>query len=201
MTTDAWGIDDQYYDAPGNLRVTSPRTRAAIHQAMGVDPAGPAGQGSGVVVVRSGEAFTPPAPGELQLESGERLPIDRARPADLPPGYHDFFAVGAAERRRAAARHRQPRPLPSAGRFAAVGLGRAALLGPQPGELGDRRPGRPGPIGKLGPSAGGRHAGGQSAGSDRSHAATGSKSLLSEQPAVSQSALSFDRRRSPATRR
>ena len=95
MTTDAWGIDDQYYDALGNLHVTSPRSRAAIHQAMGIDPAEPAGQGRGVVVLRSGEAFAPPARGLLQLENGERLPIDGARPADLPPGYHDFFAVGA----------------------------------------------------------------------------------------------------------
>ncbi|HEX4143968.1 MAG TPA: 4-alpha-glucanotransferase [Pirellulales bacterium] len=93
MTTDAWGVDDEYYDALGTHRVTSAKTRAAIHAAMGVEP-GKDRQAPPVLVLRSGQQHAEPLHGQLQLESGERREIDGPLPADLPPGYHDFYATG-----------------------------------------------------------------------------------------------------------
>ena len=79
MTTDAWGVDDAYYDALGTHRVTSPRTRAAIHAAMGVAADEPQAAPP-VLVLRSGQppdtAAHRPWHGQLWLEDGRRLEID-----------------------------------------------------------------------------------------------------------------------------
>src|SRR5580698_10391489 len=96
MTTDAWGVDDQYYDALGTHRVTSPKTRAAIHAAMGVESANDQGHAPPVLVLRTGDRRAEPMHGQLLLESGERREINGPLPADLPTGYHDFFAAGTA---------------------------------------------------------------------------------------------------------
>jgi 4-alpha-glucanotransferase len=93
MTTDAWGVDDEYYDALGTHRVTSPKTRAAIHAAMGVDSQHDQ-HASPVVVLRTGERHAAQMHGQLRLENGQRLEIGGELPTDLPTGYHDFYAGG-----------------------------------------------------------------------------------------------------------
>lgn len=95
MTTDAWGVDDAYFDALGTHRSTSPRTRAAIHEAMGVDSQRDGRHPPPVLVLRSGERYAQEMRGQLTLESGQRLAINGALPTDLPTGYHDFYASGA----------------------------------------------------------------------------------------------------------
>jgi 4-alpha-glucanotransferase len=93
MTTDAWGVDDQYNDAHGVRQLTSDRTRSAIHEAMGVDPQDRRQNGPQVLVLRAGERHPQPLRGQLHLESGERLDINGPLPADLPLGYHDFHPL------------------------------------------------------------------------------------------------------------
>ena len=95
MTTDAWGVDDAYFDALGTHRVTSPKTRAAIHEAMGVDSQNDERHPPPVIVLRTGQRHAAEMHGQLTLENGQRLAVDGALPADLPTGYHDFFASGA----------------------------------------------------------------------------------------------------------
>lgn len=95
MTTDAWGVDNAYFDALGTHRVTSPRTRAAIHAAMGVDPSIKR-SAPPVLVLRTGQHHPAEMHGQLVLETGQRLEIDSDLPTDLPTGYHDFYASGKA---------------------------------------------------------------------------------------------------------
>jgi 4-alpha-glucanotransferase len=89
MPADRWGIDEGYEDASGAWRPISPDTRHAILGAMGVDPErDDEASADSVVVVRAGETVPIEHPGDLLLEDGTRLTVERHLPPDLPPGYH-----------------------------------------------------------------------------------------------------------------
>ena len=88
--TDAWSIDDGYFDATGVWRETSPATHDLLVAAMGGDPGAEAPPRSRVVVVRAGETETVAARGELVLEDGRRVAVDDHLPAGLPLGYHEL---------------------------------------------------------------------------------------------------------------
>jgi 4-alpha-glucanotransferase len=112
VSTDVWGINDRYFDALGVEHVTSRETRAAIMAGMGLNPgerpsaarAADLAAGAtdvalavdddvrpGVQVVRAGGPPQVTLPGELTLEDGTVIAVDRALPADLPIGYHRLF--------------------------------------------------------------------------------------------------------------
>ena len=110
MTTDAWGVVDEYYDALGTHRVTSPETRATIHAAMGVEPGSERRTPPPVLVLRSGEQHGGELHGQLVLENGERREVSGSLPTDLPTGYHDFFAA-AGDRNPAGLNPADGRPL------------------------------------------------------------------------------------------
>ena len=109
-----------------------------------------------VVAFRPGQAPAGVAAGgpwELHTEDGAVLPVDSDDdlPPDLPLGYH--WLRPRRRRGRPAAADRVARPLPPPARPAHVGLGGAALRHPLPGVVGDGRPGRPPPPGRLVPAA------------------------------------------------
>jgi 4-alpha-glucanotransferase len=91
MATDAWGVDDGYWDASGQWHTTSPETVAALREAMGggataeMPPDGPAAW-----VVHAGQAEPLLGPCELALEDGSELRAERELPPDLPVGYHEL---------------------------------------------------------------------------------------------------------------
>jgi 4-alpha-glucanotransferase len=88
MGTDAWGIDDGYFDTVGNWYVTSPETWLAIRGAMGGEGDCPPAPDGGLRFITSG-VFTPTQRrGRLVLEDGGALAVDGGFPADLPEGYH-----------------------------------------------------------------------------------------------------------------
>jgi 4-alpha-glucanotransferase len=89
--TDGYGIDSGYYDVSGTWWDTRPDTRRALLQAMGVDPDGGAPPPSArIEVIRPGRRSRLHGPGELTLEDGTVLPVERALPGDVPYGYHDW---------------------------------------------------------------------------------------------------------------
>ena len=92
MQTDAWGIDRQYTDAFEIVRPAPQKTIQAIRAAMdaGDESAPPP---SPVKVIRPGDTLWHTR-GELHLEDGAVLAIDRALPPDLPLGYHQFNGEG-----------------------------------------------------------------------------------------------------------
>jgi len=96
--TDPWAIDDGYFDALGVWRDTSPSTHRAIVAAMGADPDAPPPPAPSVRVVRAGATGAMPARGDLALEDGRRVVVERALPADLPLGYHTLRGDRAATR-------------------------------------------------------------------------------------------------------
>ena len=75
--TDAWSIDDGYFDAMGEWRETSDATRRAIVAAMGGDGAHPPVTSSAVLVLRAGDAAR--ARGDLVLEDGRRQSVREDR--------------------------------------------------------------------------------------------------------------------------
>ena len=67
-------------------------TPQAIRDALELPAAdAAAAEGEPVRVVRGGMPVPWPDPGELLLEDGRSLRLAGQLPADLPPGYHDFF--------------------------------------------------------------------------------------------------------------
>ncbi|MBM3221785.1 MAG: 4-alpha-glucanotransferase [Candidatus Rokubacteria bacterium] len=95
--TDAWAIDDGYFDALGVWRPTSRATHRAIVAAMGGDPkARP--QAPTVRVVRAGAATRGRVRGDLTLEDGRTVHVDGALPHDLPLGYHTLHGKSGATR-------------------------------------------------------------------------------------------------------
>jgi 4-alpha-glucanotransferase len=91
MTTDVWGIDDGYEDALGVWRPTTPDTRRAILDAMGVDHDSPEDTAPDpVLVVRQGRPVDLDEPGDLVLEDGTLLTVGARLPPDLPTGYHEL---------------------------------------------------------------------------------------------------------------
>ena len=96
MNTDAWGIQDGYWDVEGGWHEASPETRRAIHAAMGVEDAGVAPAAEDPVrVLYPGDLGSWRQHGELTLEDGTPLRIHGPLPPDLPWGYHDFRPEGA----------------------------------------------------------------------------------------------------------
>jgi 4-alpha-glucanotransferase len=92
VATDAWGIDDGYWDASGQWHTTPPETVAALREAMGADAAAdvpPAG-GPPLWVVQAGRAEPLVGPCELALEEGSELRVEGELPPDLPIGYHEL---------------------------------------------------------------------------------------------------------------
>jgi 4-alpha-glucanotransferase len=88
--TDAWSIDDGYFDATGVWRETSPATHDVLVAAMGGDPGAEAPPPPRVLVVRTGQSAGVPARGDLVLEDGRRIAVDAHLPAALPLGYHEL---------------------------------------------------------------------------------------------------------------
>src|SRR5688572_23954980 len=89
MVSDAWGVDDGYWDALGDWHDTSTETREALRAVMG-EPA----PSRHVRVVHLGEQAALDAPGQLTLEDGSELALEATLPPDLPIGYHDFRPAG-----------------------------------------------------------------------------------------------------------
>jgi 4-alpha-glucanotransferase len=98
--TDSWGVDLNYQDAFQKWHAAPPEAVAAIHRAMGVDPApresSQPAMAEPVQVVTAGKGRPLPVPGTLTLESGEILSLSKRLPANLPLGYHSFQPAGGA---------------------------------------------------------------------------------------------------------
>ena len=100
MVSDAWGVDDGYWDALGGWHETSAETAAALREAMG-SLAGAAEPGPTpehpLRVVHLGEAAPIDAPGDLTLEDGTELRVAGTLPDDLPIGYHTLRPLAPPE--------------------------------------------------------------------------------------------------------
>ena len=94
LHTDPWGIDNGYEDALHKWQDTPARTRAAILAAMDADPSAsrPPSQ-HGPRVVTQGAQIKIDQPGELRLEDGTVLKVDRDVPPDVPLGYHTLHSA------------------------------------------------------------------------------------------------------------
>jgi 4-alpha-glucanotransferase len=92
MVSDAWGVDDGYWDALGEWHETSAETAGALRAVMG-EPS-PTRE---VRVVHVGEEAPLDAPGQLTLEDGTELAVSGALPPDLPIGYHDLRPVADSD--------------------------------------------------------------------------------------------------------
>jgi 4-alpha-glucanotransferase len=90
MATDAWGIDDGYWDASGRWHTTSPETVAALRGAMGGGAADGPPDRPAAWVVHAGRAEPLLGPCELALEDGSELRAEAELPRDLPIGYHEL---------------------------------------------------------------------------------------------------------------
>ncbi len=90
MATDAWGIDDGYWDASGRWHTTSPETVAALRGAMGGGAADGPPERPAAWVVHAGRAEPLLGPCELALEDGSELRAEAELPRDLPIGYHEL---------------------------------------------------------------------------------------------------------------
>lgn len=89
-------IIDSYTDGTGQRRVVSAAVRAALREAVGVEPGADAPPDDGrVVVVRQGDVVDLAAPGELVLEDGTSRAVTKSLPNDLPLGYHVLHGAGA----------------------------------------------------------------------------------------------------------
>lgn len=91
MVSDAWGVDDGYWDALGDWHETSAETAAALRATMGAtegveapEPLHP------LRVTHLGERAPVDGPGELTLEDGTQIEVEVELPPDLPIGYHTF---------------------------------------------------------------------------------------------------------------
>lgn len=84
-TADAWGIEPSYWDALGRQHHVGEEARQALTRAMGPNDAE-----ANIRVVRRGGDLSLSEPGELELETGERMKAERSLPLDLPFGYHEL---------------------------------------------------------------------------------------------------------------
>ncbi|HEX4403853.1 MAG TPA: 4-alpha-glucanotransferase [Polyangia bacterium] len=96
--TDAWGIDDQYFDVQGASHALSHDARGALLRAMGLDPSDPkppdVGPFGDVIVVMAEAPWTSPSAGELRLEDGSKTNVTAGQTVTLPLGYHELRAAG-----------------------------------------------------------------------------------------------------------
>jgi 4-alpha-glucanotransferase len=90
MGSDAWGIDDGYWDISGQWHETPEKTRRALRVAMGgmAEFDDPPPRSRPAWFVRSGTGPPIERPAEVILEDGAELRVTRALPPDLPLGYH-----------------------------------------------------------------------------------------------------------------
>ena len=96
--TDAWGIDEFYYDILGRWHGVTPEARAALIRAMGADPAaGGPPDSTRLRVLTPGETFPLYEPSEITLEDGTILRAGMTLPPDLPIGYHELRPLGRGE--------------------------------------------------------------------------------------------------------
>ena len=93
MATDAWGIEDGYFDIRGQWHDTPPAMRRQLRVAMGGlgDVEDPPPRTRPVWFVRYGSAPPIDRPAELVLEDGTRLTAHEQLPPDLPLGYHELL--------------------------------------------------------------------------------------------------------------
>src|SRR4029453_2242788 len=137
-TAQARGIATTFTDAGGRFHEVSEATLEAVLEAMG--PAPDRRDWPPVVGARQGwpPPWRPPAgdPATLELASGEERPLPDELPGDLPVGRHRVTGRTGATTLVVAPRRS---PLP-----ALLGRGGPAVRRPLAGQLGHRRPGRPG---------------------------------------------------------
>ncbi|MGH9247202.1 MAG: 4-alpha-glucanotransferase [Acidimicrobiales bacterium] len=93
MATDAWGIEDGYWDIAGTWHEAPPDTRRALRVAMGgmAEFDDPPPRSRPVWFVRNGTGPPIERPAEVLLEDGSELRVTRALPPDLPLGYHNLL--------------------------------------------------------------------------------------------------------------
>lgn len=93
MATDAWGIEDGYWDIRGEWHETLRSMRRHLRVAMGGlgDVEDPPPHTRPVWFVRHGTAPGINRPAELALEDGTRVTAIDRLPPDLPLGYHDLL--------------------------------------------------------------------------------------------------------------
>jgi 4-alpha-glucanotransferase len=104
---DPWGVEDSYVDVAGREHTTSPETREALHEAMGLPAVAGAeaaseGAFADVLVVEAGGPWRAPVAGELHQEDGTFRPLSAGETVTVPPGYHAFLASHGEAGRRAA---------------------------------------------------------------------------------------------------
>lgn len=93
MTVDQWGIENRYEDALGKWHRLEPASRSALLEAMGVEPSSATAHPEFFVkVVRLGAKLSLPGPGELILENGTKIRINKNLPQKVSMGYHRFEA-------------------------------------------------------------------------------------------------------------
>ena len=96
MGTDAWGIDDGYWDTWGEWRQTPYAIAEQLRGAMGAregQSAPPAGDRP-LWVVQAGAEAALADRCELVLEDGTTVRVGAHLPPDLPIGYHDLRPLG-----------------------------------------------------------------------------------------------------------
>jgi len=99
VAVDAFGIESEPTDAPGQADPANEPGRLAILEAMGLEPDEPPADLAAVPwVVKVGHRLECPTPGVLEMEDGSERAVADHFPADLPIGYHRFVAKGEAPR-------------------------------------------------------------------------------------------------------
>lgn len=97
--TDSWGIDRFYEDAFGKWRATPEDARSFILRAMEAEEEDTSpGAEAPVLFLRPGHPTCVIEAGDLQLETGEKIPVDGAMPANLPLGYHTLHTASGSVR-------------------------------------------------------------------------------------------------------
>ncbi|MCW5800515.1 MAG: 4-alpha-glucanotransferase [Nitrospira sp.] len=98
MKTDAWGIQAEYEDAAGNMRMVSKQALTRIRATMGDSPS-PAlsWHDEQVKVLRQNELFTLPADAVFMFEDGSTAEAENQLPRPLPIGYHRLMPASNPE--------------------------------------------------------------------------------------------------------
>ena len=93
------GIIPAYRDTSRRWQHIGPETRNAVLRAMGLEPHRPRPLvGPDIRVLAPGETMAVESTGDLVLEDGTRLRVEKQIPPDLPLGYHQFQPDNAERR-------------------------------------------------------------------------------------------------------